>query len=131
MFEGGRKSLFEVERKAGNEEVEEAARTCEVGRAVGSWLVGTVGWPVVGWMVRTVGWLVVGWLVQTALSVCCSSILVLGRGRVVTCLMLQVPKVREGASVGRRTWQLEDLASSRLSVGGTFLERGLQKNKWG
>ena len=126
--------------------MEEAAKTCGVGRAVGSWLVGTVGWQVVGdlvvgWLVvgdlvagrlvQTVGLLVVGWLVQTVLSVYCSSILVLGRGRVVTCLMLQVPKVREGASVGRRTWQLEDLGLSRLSVGGTFLERGLQKNKWG
>ena len=121
--------------------MEEAAKTCGVGRAVGSWLAQTVGWQVDGWLVvgdlvvgwlgQTVGWVVVGRLVQTVLSVCCSSILVLGRGRVVTCLMLQVPKVREGASVGRRTWQLEDLGSSRLSVGGTFLERGLQKNKWG
>ena len=111
-------------------------RTCGVGRVVGSWLVETVGWPVVGdlvagWLVQTVGWLVVVRLVQTALSVCCSSILVLGRGRVVTSLMPQVPKVRKGASVGGRTWQLEDLGLSRLSVGGTFLERGLQKNKWG
>ena len=116
--------------------MEEAAKTCGVGRAVGSWLVGTVGWQVVGdlvvgWLGQTVGLLVVGWLVQTVLSVCCSSIQVLGRGRVVTCLMLQVPKVREGASVGRKTWQLEDLGSSRLSVGGTFLERGLQKNRFG
>ena len=121
--------------------MEEAAKTCGVGRAVGSWLVGRVGWQVVGdlvvgdlvvgWLGQTVGWVVVGRLVQTVLSVCCSSILVLGRGMVGTCLMLQVPKVREGASVGRRTWQLEDLGSSRLSVGGTFLERGLQKNKWG
>ena len=116
-------------------------RTCGVGRAVGSWLVGTVGWPVVGWLVvgdlvvgwmgQTVGWLVVGPLVQTALFVCCSSILVLGRGRVVTCLMPQVPMVREAASVGRRTWQLEDLRSSCLSVEGTFLERGLQRSRWG
>ena len=57
-------------------------RTCGVGRVVGSWLVETVGWPVVGdlvagWLVQTVGWLVVVRLVQTALSVCCSSILVL------------------------------------------------------
>ena len=94
-------------------------RTCGVGRVVGSWLVETVGWPVVGdlvagWLVQTVGWLVVVRLVQTALSVCCSSILVLGRGRVVTSLMLQVPKVREGASVVGRTWLLEDLGSSRL-----------------
>ena len=111
-------------------------RTCGVGRVVGSWLVETVGWPVVGdlvagWLVQTVGWLVVGRLVQTALFVCCSSILVLGRGRVVTCLMLQVPKVREGASVERRTWQLEDLGSSCLLVEGTFLERGLQRSRWG
>ena len=99
-------------------------------------MVEMVAWPVVGdlvagWLVQTVGWLVVVRLVQTALFVCCSSILVLGRGRVVTCLMLQVPKVREATSVGRRTWQLEDLGLSRLSVGGTFLERDLQKNKWG